>query len=57
MSYPLVQRELTIHLHNKIWYLRPIDDEKKILGPVDYGWHRFNLYPDSFTPSQQKKQT
>jgi glyceraldehyde-3-phosphate dehydrogenase (ferredoxin) len=44
-----MQRELTVHLHNKNWYLRPIEDEEKILGPVDYGWHRFNLYPDSFT--------
>ncbi|HSL42745.1 MAG TPA: aldehyde ferredoxin oxidoreductase C-terminal domain-containing protein [Anaerolineales bacterium] len=49
MTYPLMQRELTVHLHNKNWYLRPIEDEEKILGPVDYGWHRFNLYPDSFT--------
>ncbi len=49
MTYPIMQRELTIHLQNKNWYLRPIEDEEKILGPVDYGWHRFNLYPDSFT--------
>jgi glyceraldehyde-3-phosphate dehydrogenase (ferredoxin) len=49
MTYPIIQRELTIHLHNNNWYLRPIEDEEKILGPVDYGWHRFNLYPDSFT--------
>ena len=49
MTYPIIQRELTVHLHNKNWYLRPIVDEEKILGPVDYGWHRYNLYPDSFT--------
>jgi len=49
MSYPFEQRELTIHLHNSNWYLRPIEDEERVLGPVDYGWHRFNLYPDSFT--------
>jgi glyceraldehyde-3-phosphate dehydrogenase (ferredoxin) len=49
MPYPIMQRELTVHLHNNSWYLRPIEDEEKILGPVDYGWHRFNLYPDSFT--------
>ncbi len=49
MPYPITQRELTIHLHNRNWYLRPIEDEEKILGPVDYGWHRYNLYPDSFT--------
>jgi glyceraldehyde-3-phosphate dehydrogenase (ferredoxin) len=49
MTYPIMQRELTVHLHNSNWYLRPIEDEEKILGPVDYGWHRYNLYPDSFT--------
>ena len=49
MTYPIMQRELTIHLHNRNWYLRPIEDEERILGPVDYGWHRYNLYPDSFT--------
>lgn len=48
MAYPVLQRELTVHLNNGHWYLRPID-ETKVLGPVDYGWHRFNAYPDSFT--------
>lgn len=48
MPCPIMQRELTVHLHNN-WYSRPIEEEEKILGPVDYGWHRFNLYPDSFT--------
>ncbi len=48
MSYPVLQRELTIHLHNGNWYIRPID-ESRILGPVDYGWQRYNAYPDSFT--------
>jgi glyceraldehyde-3-phosphate dehydrogenase (ferredoxin) len=49
MPYPITQRELTVHLHNKNWYLRPIEDNENILGPVDYGWYRYNLYPDSFT--------
>ncbi len=49
MTYPIIQRELTVHLHNGSWYLRPIENEEAVLGPVDYGWHRFNLYPDSFT--------
>ena len=48
MTYPIIQRELTVHLNNGNWYLRPIE-EKEILGPVDYGWHRYRLYPDSFT--------
>jgi len=47
MIYPIIQRELTVHLNNGNWYLRPIDES--VLGPVDYGWHRFNAYPDSFT--------
>jgi len=49
MSYPIMQRELTIHLQNKNWYLRPIEDEEKILGSVDYGWHRFNLSWDTWS--------
>ena len=49
MPYPIIQRELTIHLHNQSWYIRPIEDEGSILGPMDYGWYRYNLYPDSFT--------
>lgn len=48
MKYPIIQRELTVHLHNGHWYLRPIDSAR-ILGPVDYGWQRYNAYPDSFT--------
>lgn len=48
MGYPVLQRELTIHLHNANWYVRPVED-KRILGPVDYGWYRYNAYPDSFT--------
>ncbi len=47
MMYPINQRELTVHLNNGNWYLRPLDD--KLLGPADYAWHRFNTYPDSFT--------
>ncbi len=49
MTYPIIQRELTVHLQNGNWYLRPVEDEQAVLGPVDYGWQRFNLYPDSFT--------
>ena len=36
MAYPILQRELTVHLNNGNWYLRPIDNPN-ILGPVDYG--------------------
>jgi len=48
MGYPVLQRELTVHLHNGNWYLRPIEDPR-VLGPVDHGWYRYNAYPDSFT--------
>lgn len=48
MTYPIIQREMTVHLNNGNWYARPLD-VAEILGPVDYGWHRYNLYPDSFT--------
>lgn len=48
MTYPIIQRELTVHLQNGNWYLRPVEDPN-VLGPVDYGWHRYRLYPDSFT--------
>ncbi len=48
MKYPIIQRELTVHLQNGHWYLRPVN-HSKVLGPVDYGWNRFNAYPDSFT--------
>ncbi len=51
MTYPILARELTVHLHNGHWYLRPVADPA-ILGPVDYGWHRYNHYPDSFTFGQ-----
>ncbi len=48
MTYPIIQREVTVHLNNGNWYLCPIDDPE-ILGPVDYAWHRYRMYPDSFT--------
>ena len=48
MTYPIIQREMTVHLNNGNWYLRPLEDGN-MLGPVDYGWQRYDLYPDSFT--------
>jgi glyceraldehyde-3-phosphate dehydrogenase (ferredoxin) len=48
MKYPIIQRELTVHLNNGHWYVRPVSGTE-VLGPIDYGWKRFNLYPDSFT--------
>ncbi len=50
MTYPVLQRELSIHLDNGRWAVRSIDEyATRILGPVDYGWHRYTQYPDSFT--------
>lgn len=48
MTYPIIQREVTVHLNNGNWYLRPVEGTD-ILGPVDYAWHRYRMYPDSFT--------
>jgi glyceraldehyde-3-phosphate dehydrogenase (ferredoxin) len=48
MTYPVLQRELTVHLNNGHWYIRPTESPD-ILGPVDFGWYRYRLYPDSFT--------
>jgi glyceraldehyde-3-phosphate dehydrogenase (ferredoxin) len=48
MKYPIIQREMTIHLNNGHWNLRPVEGTK-ILGPVDYGLQRYQSYPDSFT--------
>jgi hypothetical protein len=42
MVYPILQRELTIHLNNGHWYLRPTEDPN-VLGPVDFGWKRYKL--------------
>ncbi len=50
MTYPVLQRELSIHLNDGRWAVRPIDEQASgILGPVDYGWQRYNDYPDCFT--------
>jgi glyceraldehyde-3-phosphate dehydrogenase (ferredoxin) len=48
MAYSVFQRELTVHLNNGHYYIRPIEGTQ-VLGPVDYGWSRYNAYPDSFT--------
>jgi hypothetical protein len=56
MTYPIIQRELTVHPHNKNWYLGPIEDEARIPRPVDDGWHLGNSSPDPFALGQQKMQ-
>ena len=50
MAYAILQRELSIRLDNRRWVVRSIDEQASgVPGPVDYGWHRYKEYPDSFT--------
>ncbi len=48
MTYQLNQRELIINVSSGSYEIRRIDDPR-IVGPVDYGWVRFNENPDVFT--------
>jgi glyceraldehyde-3-phosphate dehydrogenase (ferredoxin) len=48
MTYQLNQRELIINVSSGSYEIRRIDDPR-IVGPVDYGWVRFNENPDAFT--------
>jgi glyceraldehyde-3-phosphate dehydrogenase (ferredoxin) len=48
MTYPLHQRELTVQLDNGDWQVSAIEGTD-ILGPIDHGWQRYTLDPDSFT--------
>jgi hypothetical protein len=36
MKYPIIRRELTVHLHNCNWYIHPIHGTD-VLGYVCYG--------------------
>ena len=47
MSHKLMQRELLIDAATGEFEICPIVDER-IIGPVDYGWLRFQQDPDSF---------
>jgi glyceraldehyde-3-phosphate dehydrogenase (ferredoxin) len=47
MSHALMQRELLIDAASGDFEIRPITD-KRIIGPVDYGWARFQQDADSF---------
>lgn len=48
MTYQLNQRELVIDLSTGNFDIRRIDDPR-IVGPVDYGWVRYQQDPDVFT--------
>jgi len=47
MSHKLMQRELLIDAATGNFEIRPITDPR-IIGPVDYGWVRYQKDPDSF---------
>jgi glyceraldehyde-3-phosphate dehydrogenase (ferredoxin) len=44
MSHELMQRELIIDLEVGDYEIKPIDPGECIIGPVDYGWKRFNAF-------------
>jgi glyceraldehyde-3-phosphate dehydrogenase (ferredoxin) len=48
MTFQLNQRELLIDLSTGHYEIHPIDDPR-IIGPVDYGWVRYQENPDVFT--------
>jgi len=49
MVYPVFQRELRIDLNTAGWSVHAIDEKASgILGPVDFGWHRYEDDPDVF---------
>ncbi len=48
MTVPLTQRELEVRLDDGRGETRAIEGDQ-ILGPIDYGWHRYDLHPESFT--------
>ncbi len=47
MFHKLMQRELLIDANTGDYDIRPISDER-IIGPVDYGWIRYQQDSDSF---------
>jgi len=47
MSHALMQRELLIDAASGDFEIRPVTD-RRIIGPVDYGWARYQEDPDSF---------
>jgi len=49
MSIPFIQKELVIQLDSADWQVNEIDKEQNILGPVDYGWKRYQQDNQVFT--------
>lgn len=45
----LKQNECIIQLDSGEWQVKPIDIDQQILGPIDYGWQRYQQDSDSFT--------
>ncbi len=48
MPFPLKQSELEIQLDDGRWSQRAVEGVE-ILGPIDYGWQRFERDPECFT--------
>ena len=49
MSVPFVQKELVVQLDSGDWSIGEIGPEEEILGPVDYGWKRYQQDPEVLT--------
>jgi len=49
MTHQLKQTECLIQLDTAQWEIKPIGLEQEILGPIDYGWKRYQQDSDSFT--------
>jgi len=43
------QRELKLNLATGHWLVKPLAEDTEILGPVDFGWARYNADPECFT--------
>ena len=52
MLHDIEQRELVINLSTGGWQVNTLHISENIYGPVDYGWRRYQQYPDSFTFGQ-----
>ena len=49
MTTPFIQKSLNIELDSGQWDVEDIDRNSNILGPVDFGWQRYQEDPNVFT--------
>ena len=52
MTHQLKQTECLIQLDTAQWEIKPIGLEQEILGPIDYGWKRYQQDSDSLLLAQ-----